>query len=103
MILYIAGPMTGRADFNFPAFCEAAAQLRAAGYEVVNPAESVDNTALPWEYHMRRDIRSLMDCDAVALLPGWGESRGARLEKWVATEIGMPWGTVAHWLECESS
>ncbi|MBP7610130.1 MAG: DUF4406 domain-containing protein, partial [Steroidobacteraceae bacterium] len=33
--------MSGRPDLNFPAFTAAATQLRAAGFEVVNPAELV--------------------------------------------------------------
>jgi hypothetical protein len=36
---YIAGPMTGLPEFNFPAFHAAAASLRARGFEVENPAQ----------------------------------------------------------------
>ena len=38
--VYIAGPMTGLPDFNYPAFNAAAAKLRALGLEVLNPAEN---------------------------------------------------------------
>lgn len=37
--VYLAGPMTGIADYNFPAFNAAAARLRAEGFDVVNPAD----------------------------------------------------------------
>lgn len=37
--VYLAGPMTGIADYNFPAFNAAAARLRAVGFDVVNPAD----------------------------------------------------------------
>jgi hypothetical protein len=37
--LYLAGPMTGIEDFNYPAFNAMAERLRAAGYEVKNPAD----------------------------------------------------------------
>ena len=37
--IYIAGPMTGLPELNFPAFHAEAARLRAFGYEVINPAE----------------------------------------------------------------
>lgn len=99
MILYLAGPMTGMPGWNFPAFHAAAAQLRAAGYEVVTTAEGCDDTSKPWEFYMRRAIKALVDCDAIAVLPGWGESRGARIEEGLACDLGMPRGTVADWLE----
>ena len=39
MRIYIAGPMTGYAEMNFPAFNTAAARVRALGHEAVNPVE----------------------------------------------------------------
>ena len=38
--IYIAGPMTGHAEHNFPAFHAAAKRLHEAGWEVVNPADN---------------------------------------------------------------
>ena len=39
MKIYIAGPMSGYEDLNYPAFAQTAAVLRNAGHEVVSPAE----------------------------------------------------------------
>ena len=89
---YISGGMSGLPDFNFPAFHRAAAHLRSIGYVVVNPAEMDEmhpGESLTWEQYLRRDIRALMDCSQIAMLPGWQRSRGARLEYHIATELGM--------------
>lgn len=37
--VYIAGPMSGKKDYNYPAFEAAAAEIRAAGYNVISPHE----------------------------------------------------------------
>jgi len=88
--IYIAGPMTGYPDHNFPAFCEAAKRFREAGWEVVNPAENFGgDTSLPREAYMRCNIAAIAQCDAIAMLPGWQNSRGATLERDVAIECGL--------------
>lgn len=72
MRIYIAGPMTGIPEFNFPAFNAAAAAWRAAGWEVLNPAESFEGrTDLPYEEYVDHDIDLLQSCQAIAMLPGW--------------------------------
>lgn len=87
--IYLSGPMTGLPDLNFPAFHAAAAELRAAGHEVVNPAEINVGTDPTWEQCMRADIRQLCDCDAIALMPGWEHSKGANLEAHIAHRLGL--------------
>ena len=89
--LYLAGPMSGHAEHNFPEFNRVAALLRAEGYEVFNPAENDDGgVERPRSFYMRRDIPALMDCDAIAVLPDWQQSRGACLEMWIAIDLDMP-------------
>lgn len=87
--IYVAGPMTGLPAFNFPAFHECAAQLRTQGWQVVNPAEINPDSALPWAECMRRDIAELVTCDAIHLLAGWRQSKGATLEHHIAERLGM--------------
>lgn len=90
MSIYIAGPMSGYPDLNYPAFHRAAADLRAQGYVVVNPADHHDHeTEQPWEWYIRKGLAALLTCDAIVLLPGWQNSRGARLERHVAEVLGM--------------
>jgi len=89
--IYIAGPMTGIPKHNFLAFHAAAERLRQAGWEVVNPAENFGGqTDLPRETYLRADVALLVDCDAVAMLSGWENSRGAKLEYLLARELGVP-------------
>src|SRR5579884_3312460 len=94
--VYIAGPMTGLPDYNFPAFHAAAKVLRDEGYDVVNPAEiAMEGDCATWYDCMRRDIPELLKCDGVFVLPGWAESKGARLEVLIAVKLGM-WVRSAH-------
>lgn len=87
--IYIAGPMTGYPDFNYPAFNAEAARLRALGWEVENPAENPVPNPETWENYLRQALRQMLTCDAVAFLPGWEASRGAVLERYVAKRVGI--------------
>ena len=88
--VYIAGPMTGIPEFNFPAFNRAAAAWRRHGYEVINPAENEGgDTSLPYDHYMRQDIQHVLNVDAIAVLPGWESSKGASLEVHIATVLGL--------------
>lgn len=86
---YIAGPMTGLPELNFPAFHAAAAWLRSLGYHVENPAEIDVDPAAGWETCMKADIARLVTCDRIYLLHGWQRSRGATVEFNLATVLGL--------------
>ncbi|QLI49434.1 hypothetical protein vBPaeMUSP18_37 [Pseudomonas phage vB_PaeM_USP_18] len=88
--LYLSGPMSGLPEFNYPAFHAEAGRLRALGYHVENPAENDAPPCGTWQAFMRKAIAQLITCEAVALLPGWTESRGALLERQLAVTLGMP-------------
>lgn len=92
--IYIAGPMTGLSNFNKPAFFEAEERLRQDGWLVVNPANTRQHPGVLrgdkiWQYYMREAIRVLVDCTAIALLPGWMDSKGAKVEYLIAQNLGM--------------
>ncbi|MFX3547682.1 DUF4406 domain-containing protein [Ralstonia mannitolilytica] len=87
--IYIAGPMTGLPELNFPAFHTMAAHLRSLGHHVVNPAEINADPSAGWTECMRADIRELVSCTAICLLPGWEKSRGASLEHHIAQSLGF--------------
>ena len=109
MWVYLAGPMRGYPDFNFPAFHAAAVKLRAAGHYVFSPAERDENEfgfgALKSATGDLADIASLgfdlrkalkhdlvwicQHADAIACLPGWEGSSGARAERAVGEALGL--------------
>lgn len=91
LLTYIAGPISGLPDGNKPAFDEAEARLREAGYYVHNPHELCKDMppGTSWCEYMRRCIRALTTCDAIYMLPGWKRSRGARIEWFVAKVLGV--------------
>ena len=90
-MLYIAGPMTGHHEFNYPAFRVAADALTRAGYTVAHTATGTAQPAdaYPHTYYLRHALAMLLECDSVALLPGWEASRAARVAVDVAHALGM--------------
>lgn len=96
--LYLAGPMRGYDQFNFPAFQDAAVRLRRAGWIILSPAErdiaegfdptlnSLDGFDV--EAAMAADFGMILKADGIVLLPGWEKSKGARAERFVAEQVG---------------
>ena len=103
--IYISGPMTGIEPREYRRrFREAEAILRRHGYGCINPCR-VWPCRFPWLYRLmnallgRRltyavilayDLILLMTrADGIAMLPGWEQSRGARIENYVAFHFPM--------------
>lgn len=96
--VYLAGPMRGLPEFNFPAFHQAASVLRSCGFDVWSPAERDEaegfnpkgDEAKPLAYYMRFDLPAVCEADQIVVLPGWEQSQGAQLEVYVARACGIP-------------
>jgi len=97
-IIYIAGSMSGCPNNNYTQFNDKAAQLRAAGWTVVNPAEldkaagldpAAEFTGYDYEDAAARDVVALHGVDAIYMLAGWETSRGASWEHAIATHLGI--------------
>jgi len=90
--VYLAGPMTGIPEHNFPAFMEAARELRRRGIKVYNPADRPFQRRLgmPLEYYLGYELRAVCNAEAVVVLPGWEHSRGTQIETTVAYLLNKP-------------
>lgn len=91
--IYVAGPMTGLPESNYPAFNRTAALLMSQGWHVENPADNPappDGHPAPWSFYMRAGLAQLLTCDAICLLSGWRDSVGAQVEAFIARTLGMP-------------
>lgn len=98
MRLYVAGPMAGLPEFNYPAFFAAEKRLQKYGYDTFNPARTEGREDWSWADYMRVGIADVLASDGVAVLPGWESSRGARLEVHVAVELGLPVADIEGWI-----
>jgi hypothetical protein len=100
--VYIAGPMRGKPQLNFPAFDKARELGQTLGWSVVSPADMDRDAGISESKYpkgespafgspqvrefMRRDANVLIevlkaeDGDAIAVLPGWENSTGAKAE-----------------------
>lgn len=99
-VYYLAGPMTGYPGYNVAAFKRAAKFLRDQGHQVISPIEMDEevygegchersDTAFQRAIDLRRDLTAiLLYANAIAMLPGWEQSTGARAE-W-ATAVAKP-------------
>lgn len=107
MRVYVAGPMRNVPEFNFPAFAEETARLRKLGWEVFNPAErdltvGFDPSGMTGSEDLAAhgfDLREALGADlewitthadALVVLPGWRQSRGATAEVATARALGIP-------------
>jgi len=105
MRVYIAGPIAGYPDGNKIAFQQAAQRLMELGHTPVDPhliptihdGMACIGTATGREkdphldgcYYRTDIIFMLMTCEAIVMLPGWEDSKGATLERAIADTIGF--------------
>ncbi len=107
--VYLAGPMRGVLQLNWPAFVLAASQLRYKGLAVVNPVEmdieagmscDTEITAAVRREVMSRDAQALIDyCDGIAYLVGSQHSKGCAVEFALGVFLDIPVLPLQWWLE----
>jgi hypothetical protein len=101
--IYLSGPITGLDPGEVVrAFHKWEQRLLQDGHEVINPVNldhlldlTLGRIPLRHEY-LRNDLKHLLECDEVLMIPGWSESKGAQLERLVASACGIP---IRYWEE----
>ena len=105
-IYYVAGPMTGYPEFNFPAFQEATKRLRDLGCEVFSPAENIRNRGFnptnmtgfedlaTYGFNLRDVLAGntnilCRESTHIFMLPGWYKSLGATAERTLGLALGF--------------
>jgi len=91
MKVYISGQITSlRHDQYRQAFKNAAEYLKGQGHEPVDPSELGKPEQRSWHYYMKKAIPLLCECDAIYMMDGWTQSKGAKLENTIARGLDMP-------------
>lgn len=87
--VYIAGNTLGLPqDQVKEKFSRVISDLSQQGYVVVSPV-SLYNQTPNWQDGARDDIKTMLECDELTLLPCWQESQSAQLKRDIAIRLGM--------------
>jgi len=88
--IYISGKITGLSPEQVSKKFEAAeVHLTINGFDPINPVklEHSGNTSHSWDKYMRTDLKALLDCDTIYMLPCWRNSNGAKVELQLAISL----------------
>jgi hypothetical protein len=90
--VYIGGKMTGLPDWGEESFRDAEDYLRSnTDWAVINPARSFCGVkTLPRPVYLRYCVHALLQVGQVVFIPGWMDSKGAKLEYSIAKELNLP-------------
>jgi len=91
MRIYIAGPIsTLSLEAAQRNFLQAKENIQLSGHTPVNPMELRHEHDKSWESYMKACISEMMSCDAIMMLTGWQQSKGARIEHNLAKTLKIP-------------
>lgn len=92
--IYIAGPMSGLPDNNFSKFFYAEARLLSDGWDPINPSRfsgvfGEQPAGKMLDACCEAELAAIPHCDAIYLLKGWENSKGAKRELAVALQHNL--------------
>ena len=90
MRVYISGPMQGHDDY-IEQFRKREDMLRVKGHDAVNPAKLSDiiKSDMKTEDWLSIDLSLIRVCDAIYMMEGWQDSKGANREYGFALGLGL--------------
>lgn len=96
MNLYVIGQVTGMPKNNLPTFNQVRGELMENGHRATIPHDSI-GARWSWEKAMSRSIQTICskldihgDNFGIAMLDGWENSKGAKIEHDLAEALGIP-------------
>ena len=91
MRIYLSGKITGTTDYK-ERFQDAESKARFSfpSAEIINPVTigEVLPVGSSWKAYMDLSIDALKKCNAIMMLDGWEDSKGACVEYYLAKEWG---------------
>lgn len=88
-IIYISGKISGIENEAPKLFNDAENLLKEQGFEVVNPMTINHEHDKSWLSYMKEDVKAMMDCDSIYMLNNWKQSKGAKVERDIARQLGF--------------
>ena len=98
MLIYVSGKYSGKdkqeISENIRAARRVAILLWEQGHAVIcphlNTAHFEEDCQASYDQYIQGDLQMIARCDAMAMVDGWEESKGANIEKEYAESLGIP-------------
>jgi hypothetical protein len=94
MLVYVSGKYSGDVDTNIENAAKIAGELWDMGHAVIcphmNTAHFEHRCSATWKTYIDGDLNMISRCDAIVMVPGWEDSKGAVVEKEYAERLHIP-------------
>jgi hypothetical protein len=90
MVVFLIGPLASTATPVMEQYLKAELVLRKESHSLVSPREKGLLTMSNWKKALKISAQALAECDGVALVSGWEDSRYGRSLKELADARKMP-------------